>query len=263
MAKCAECPEAGLPEWIMSYADMITILMAFFVVMYSMAGSQKDNAREEAVLKSLRDQFGPNWNKLSAMGPGPYVPFASKGGGNASKPMGKGEARESHGDHARVHTLRPGEQTVVGGAVYFADGESALTAAQRKQLEITASEVSGKPQRIEIRGHTSRGPLPKNSPYRDNWDLAYARCRTAMEELVKSGVDPERIRLGVAADNEPKTNTADGMIASQAARVEVFLLSELASQDRTRAKGSAPGASMKPFAIPAPEPAQTTNDPKN
>ncbi len=59
--KC-ECEE-GLPEWIMSYADMITILMAFFVVMYSMAGSP-DKSKEEAIFKSLRDQFGaivPGW----------------------------------------------------------------------------------------------------------------------------------------------------------------------------------------------------------
>ena len=53
--------EEGLPEWIMSYADMITILMAFFVVMYSMAGS-KDEGKEEEVLDSLRIWLGKYTN---------------------------------------------------------------------------------------------------------------------------------------------------------------------------------------------------------
>ena len=57
MKKC-HCEE-GLAEWIMSYADMITILMAFFVVMYSMAGDKKENPKVEAVMGSLRNWLGP------------------------------------------------------------------------------------------------------------------------------------------------------------------------------------------------------------
>ena len=57
----------------MSYADMITILMAFFVVMYSMAGTP-DEAKEEAVFRSLREQFGPMIRGWQAMGHGPYDP---------------------------------------------------------------------------------------------------------------------------------------------------------------------------------------------
>ena len=65
--KC-ECEE-GIAEWVMSYADMITILMAFFVVMYSMAGTP-DEAKEEAVFRSLREQFGPMIRGWQAMGHG-------------------------------------------------------------------------------------------------------------------------------------------------------------------------------------------------
>ena len=47
----------GAPEWMVSYADMITILMSFFVVMFSMAGT-KDAKKEDPVMMSLRRQFG-------------------------------------------------------------------------------------------------------------------------------------------------------------------------------------------------------------
>src|SRR5208282_4385038 len=84
--KCHDCEE-GLPEWIMSYADMITILMAFFVVMYSMAGAPKDKKKEEAVMHALREQFGPKFPGLAALSPGVYsrtdsqwVKFSGAGG---------------------------------------------------------------------------------------------------------------------------------------------------------------------------------------
>ena len=52
--------EEGLADWVMSYADMITILMALFVVLYALAG-KKDAAKEHAVFESLREQFGTSF----------------------------------------------------------------------------------------------------------------------------------------------------------------------------------------------------------
>jgi chemotaxis protein MotB len=240
--KCPDCEE-GLPEWIMSYADMITILMAFFVVMYSMAGA-KDKDKEEAVMKSLHERFGPNMPGLAALGLGPYVRGdsavatlpATNGGKKNKKEKGKkrggSDARASQGDHRRVHTLRPGEQIAVGGILYFPEGGSELAKEQRKQLEVTAEELSGKPQRIEVRGHTSRQPLPHGAPYRDNWDLAYARCRNTMRQLVALGIDARRIRLGVAADNEPPAG-GDAVSRTSAGRVDVFLLDEVVAPATT------------------------------
>ena len=229
--KNCDCEE-GLPEWIMSYADMITILMAFFVVMYSMAGN-RDQAKEEAVLRSLREQFGPMLPSMAALGPGPYInrnsPLAKLAPvGKAMKsPKDKPGSSEtpSSGQHAKVHTLRPGEQAAIGGIIQFAEGSAELSPEQKQQIEIAAAEVGGKPQKIEIRGHTSRRPVPHGAPFRDNWDLAYQRCRAVMQYLVEHGIDAKRIRLGVAADNEPLASD-DTLAINQSSRVEVTILNE-------------------------------------
>ena len=59
-----EKPE-GAPEWMVSFADMITILMAFFVVMFSIASGDSNNDKrtkqQETVLESLQSRFGPKW----------------------------------------------------------------------------------------------------------------------------------------------------------------------------------------------------------
>jgi len=258
MADKCNCPEEGLPEWIMSYADMITILMAFFVVMYSMAGD-KNPSKQEAVFQSLHERFGPEWlQHLTGIGPGPYVPKDTpiagiktgnkqreKEGPKEKKQKGKLATPRSLGDHPRVHTLRPGEQAAVGGIIYFPEGSNELVGDSLEQLQIAAEEISGKPQRVEVRGHTSRRRPSKGSGYQDNWDLAYARAKSVMNQLVSLGIDSKRIVIGVSADNEPIGRGADPLALSRSARVEVFMLNEtveptsqtvIAPADQLRAK---------------------------
>jgi chemotaxis protein MotB len=249
--KC-NCPEEGLPEWIMSYADMITILMAFFVVMYSMAGTP-DKSKEEAIFKSPRDQFGTMMPGWLAMGRGTLVHKDSQflrnnGSGNSSqnnRNKGGSDKRAPQGDHSRVYTMRPGEQAASGGIVYFGDDSSELTKPQQRQLQLVAEELSGKPQKIEIRGHTSRRPLAGDAPFRDHWDLAYARCRHTMEYLESLGIDPKRFRISVAAENEPAPGGADAMNRGLNSRVEVFLLNEVVAGEGDTAP-PARGADDKP-----------------
>jgi chemotaxis protein MotB len=234
MSNCSECEE-GLPEWIMSYADMITILMAFFVVMYSMAPTGEVTAKQEAVLQSLREQFGPKWEGMAALGPGPYVQSTSplaqwdtagnseqgnrKKGGNTKKlrPI----------ENRQPNSLRPGDQPSVGGTIFFDDNSTLITSQQEKALRGAVNEIEGKALRLEVRGHTSRRLPSDGKHFRDNWDLAYERARNVMAYLVKAGIDPKRIRLAVAADNEPISKDVRSAEHSLAARVEIYMLNEL------------------------------------
>jgi chemotaxis protein MotB len=101
-----------------------------------------------------------------------------------------------------------------------------VTPQHQKQIQIAADEIGGKPQRIEIRGHTARRPVPVASEG-DKWDLAYRRCRNTMQRLVALGIDPRRIRLGVAADNEPLVDGDEPLPRSRSSRVEIFMLDEV------------------------------------
>ncbi len=114
--------------------------------------------------------------------------------------------------------------------MYFADDSSDLTKPQERQLQIVAEEMSGKPQKIEIRGHTSRRPISGEAPFRDHWDLAYSRCRHTMEYLVSLGLDPKRFRISVAAENEPAPGGVDALNRGLNSRVEAFLLNEVVAE---------------------------------
>src|SRR5271156_2659500 len=75
-----EKPE-GAPEWMVSYADMITIIMSFFVIMFALASGEAARGRksQQATIDSFQFRFGPRWK-----------PFMSWGGaaGNSNLPGG-------------------------------------------------------------------------------------------------------------------------------------------------------------------------------
>ena len=93
--------------------------------------------------------------------------------------------------------------------------------------------MRGKPQKIEVRGHTSmKHATHKTMDHEDNWALAFARCRKVYDFLVEHGrIKSRRIRLSSAGKTEPLYMN-EGIGAPEEnrqirnARVEVFMLDE-------------------------------------
>jgi len=221
--------EEGSPEWIVSYADMVTILMAFFVILYSMAGAQ-DKAQEEAMMRSLRLNLGPLKSMLS-----PLVSKKSKFAATASIPQGGeagGSARES--GPARVARVDPGDPSAAGGMLDFEGDTLDLSGDNEQLLTDLARLLAGKGQTIEVRGHASRRPLDAGSPYRDAWDLAFARCRKTMELLAAAGIERSRMRLCVSPLPPQTFAGEDAAPALRDARVEVFMLEEFSELSGAR-----------------------------
>lgn len=220
-------------DWIVTYGDMMSLLLTFFIMLVSMSEIREEE-RYQLMVEALRKRFGHDSSVVSMI-PGPTSPrnspvekLASMGRARRVDTMRGGDrVRAPVGQHPRVRAIRTADQRTLGCEIIFPEGEWELSEENRRVLRATAQELGGKPQKIEVRGHTSTLPLPKDSPFRTHWDLAYARCVGTMEYLVKLGIDPRRIRISVAADKEPKHISPDPLLRKQNPRVEVFMLDEL------------------------------------
>ncbi len=223
-----EPEDPGIPEWVVTFGDMMSLLLTFFIMLVSMS-EIKEEEKFQAMLESMRQQFGHEAS-MATMVPGEMTPrnsnlstLASMGRAKRQDIMrGGNPVKSPRGEHMRVQTIRPGKNATKGGVIFFEEGSAELSEQNKVRLKMVAQQIAGKPQKIEVRGHTSRKPTKQG----DHWGLSYERCYAVMQYLVETGIDPERIRLGAAAANEPIDEGFDVEHRKRNARVEVLMWDE-------------------------------------
>jgi chemotaxis protein MotB len=215
-----------VPDWFVSFADMMTLLMTFFIMIISFSETRHD-AYFTAVAEQLQQQFGKDLSRLNLDSSEILARHAgvAKGAGE-----GRSKREQLLGADARVRMIRPGEHTALGTVAFFDYGSAELTQEARRDIENAAIDFAGKPQKIEVRGHTSLHPAEKSNGSTDNLDLAYQRSRAVMQYLTDElEIDPQRIRLAVAGANEPLHLGIDPARMRENPRVELYLLEEVVS----------------------------------
>lgn len=236
---------AGVPEWVVTFGDMMSLLLTFFIMLFAMSEIKHEQKLQD-MIESMRRVFGYESAALS-MAPGKHQPrnssldkLASLGRAKRANIVKGGvPIRAPVGDRPRVNAVRPDGHPAIAGVVFFKDESDELTEDDQQALRAIVARLAGMPQRIEIRGHTSNRPLPADAPWRDHWDLAYARCRNVEQAMVGAGMDPQRIRLGVAAGNELKYRGTDPLLQEENPRVEVLLLAETVKDQSPQSENEA------------------------
>jgi len=214
--------------WKVAYADFVTAMMAFFMVMWLV--SQGGQKVKESVATYFRDPRG-SFETGGALLP-PVM-------GTLPAEVSAGTSDEDDQDKNRNGAAKPvpkvafatnrGERTRMGTIILFDEDTAEMSNEGRQKLDGLIPILAGKPHKIEIRGHALRRPPAPDSPYKDAWQLAYARCITTMNYLAEKGVPPERIRLSQAGPYEPFTIDSDPARVKFNSCVEIFLLAETTS----------------------------------
>lgn len=240
---------------MVSYADMITIMMAFFVVMYAMAPKRdKEEAQSprQRMMDSLYERFGPEFDPFGSLltEPRPSKHIHNGYGKLVGDPPRSDQKEKVTRMPAMVRIPGSGNYTRVGGMVRFQEGTTELADGQLERLDAMAREFAGKPQKVEVIGHASRRPLPAGSPYRDHFDLAYARARKTMEMLEKMGIDPQRMRVASAGSTEPLPPEPGANSLDQNSRVEAYIIDVFAWTPVGLA-ASSPDKPAAPIEMPA------------
>lgn len=242
----------GGGAWKVAYADFVTAMMAFFLVMWIVGQSKPV---KQAVAGYFRDPLGYSkkmtggsaslpTNKPGEL-PGPSIMPSTKpgsaGGGDdphMGKSTGHGSAakdddaatkkKESEQKQPSLFVIHSGNRRFMGTMIVFEEGSAKLDDLAKERLIPIIEELRGKPQKIEIRGHATRNPLSKENSGMDPWQLSYARCQSTMMFLLNNGIDPERIRLSQGGAYEPYTVQSDPTLQANNSRVEVYVLDEYA-----------------------------------
>ncbi|MDC0936043.1 flagellar motor protein MotB [Pirellulales bacterium] len=245
-----EEPEVGIPEWVVTFGDMMSLLLTFFIMLVSMS-ELKQEEKFMAMVEAFQQQFGQHRTD-AAIVPGDSRPrnsvhkeYVHSLGRSKRKHANEGgqDVEAIIGENEKVQIIRPGEDTSVGGVAFFDEDSVKLTEQSKRDLYLIIKQIQGKPQKVEIRGHTSRKPVDTKSGYNDHMDLAYARSRSTREFLVASGIESSRIRLSAAGASEPLYDGVDPERLKLNSRVQILMWDE-----RVQDLGGSDG----PATIPAP-----------
>lgn len=218
----------GGGAWKVAYADFVTAMMAFFMVMWLV--SQKPEVKEAVAL-----YFNDPWHtgesdEETANKPHPEAKgFKKKGTGYE-----KSNSKKADGPSAKkpkTLLMREAQRAGLGVSVQFPDFTVELNNDGIETLREFLPKIQGKPHKLEIRGHTSRRPLEDDSQISNLWQLSFMRCLATMKFLEEAGVDPKRMRLAQSAGYEPIYPEATAEALTFNSRVEIFVLNEMVPEE--------------------------------
>jgi chemotaxis protein MotB len=230
-----EEPPSGPADWVVTFGDLMALLLTFFILLFSMSELKSDK-QFQAMAEAMRKQFGYSLSARTRI-PGQRVPLHSRleRQGNEqwavqeNQQNARSKTRMKSPDRQPLWMTRAPEAAAYGTILVF-DGDSLeLTPRHKEQLHILAEELQGKPNKIEVRGHALGRPPDSQAADLDDWDLAFRRAQATAQFLIEQeGIDRRRFRLGVSGRNDPLYSSADPVLMSRNSRVEVYLLGELA-----------------------------------
>jgi chemotaxis protein MotB len=216
-------------RWLVSYADFITLLFAFFVVMYSLSTVNEGKYRvlSDSLVAAFRNvNINAQGQQLSAGAPAPAaVPALSQikpkpavAPVSAREEERRRQAREKMRDMAReiMNALHPlvkeGKVSVTEGlkgitveinaSVLFPLGDARLQPAAVKALRAVAEVVAPAGFPVTVEGHTD--PTPIATPqFPSNWELSGARASSVVRLFVDAGVAPQRLTATGYGEQRP------------------------------------------------------------
>ena len=242
-------PPENHERWMISYADFITLLFAFFVVMF--ASSQADKGRAQEVSESVKKALeGDSMKQALAILLGGTRSDVGKGNAMMRGPGGRNQApeekkelkaaelipslkvlsaelkKEIDAGQIQISMQPRGLVVSFNQAALFPSGEDVTSAEAYSALEKVAAAISKLPNPVRLEGHTDS--IPISTPrFRSNWELSAARSIAVMELLsAKFGVPKDRLSIAGYAETAPVAPNETEQGRARNRRVDIVILSE-------------------------------------
>lgn len=207
-------------RWMVSYADFVTLLFAFFVVMYSISsvneGKYKTLSNSIGVAFSDKTQSTTNDTEIIPVGESPTIvqpiPLDNPTSVEVEKRrelsdeiLKERRELEQVSDQfeqvlapfidTKLVSVKKNDYWIeleMNSEMLFLSGEAELSKTVIPVLSKVAEVIKSLPNAVNVEGHTDNIPIV-NVKFRSNWDLSSARATSVVHELMKDGITPARL----------------------------------------------------------------------
>ncbi len=176
-------------RWLLTYADLITLLLAFFIVMYSM--SSVDDKKFDQVTSALNGVLKGGKSLIEREGTIPSERRAGRGIihlGNLDMIRERIDQRFSRlqrRDEIETEITERGLVIHVLESALFAEGEAELQPRAQEVLDLIATELVGIPNHVRVEGHTDDRPI-QTLAYPTNWELSASRATRVVRYYIEN-----------------------------------------------------------------------------
>jgi chemotaxis protein MotB len=244
-------------RWLITYADMITLLMVLFIVLFAIG--QTDRAKFEELKAGLQDGFGTGSPSLLDTGGGLLQT------GTGIEQLRTEEASDALADRDSVRQAIAVDQatlqetaeaidaqlaaagvrgdvdlrvdrrglivTIVTDQVLFTPGSDQILPAGADILASVGGALAGLPNEITVEGHTDDLPISAGR-FPSNWELSTARATSVLRQLLATAaIDPARVGATGYADQRPIADNASAEGRAANRRVEIVVHAQVTSDE--------------------------------
>ena len=247
----------GAPGWIVTFADLATLLMSFFVLL--LAFSEMDVVKYKAVSGSMKDALGVKRDSTEITMPDgdPSEIAQINGSPDQSEDKGKGTAAEAQlikknlaeeiaEKRITLDEGNPGKLLIrLPEKGVFPSGSDELDRSYVPVLAKVRDTLATVEGSIFVAGHTDDIPI-ENKRFRSNWDLSAARAVSVVHVLLDGGkLASSRVVAQGYAESRPLVENKDKESRAQNRRVDIILVASKG--------GAAPAEQVDPVAEEQPE----------
>lgn len=240
----AEKKKGGeIPAWMATFADMMALMMTFFVLLYSF--SSVDETKYKLIVQSLAKGFGSTRTTMktpssAAIGPQSMTPssFRQQTGAKDQRGANTKDTRKLKKDvenklatdiaQGSVSVETTGNKVIIRfpEEIAFPPGTDEITDEIMPILQRVAEAISDSPGTIMVSGHTDDRPI-KTARIGSNWELSTKRAVSIIHRLEGLGiVEPNRLSATGYGDTQPiaPNDTAENRAKNR--RVEIAIIRE-------------------------------------
>ncbi|HHF98134.1 MAG TPA: flagellar motor protein MotB [Candidatus Aerophobetes bacterium] len=209
--------ESGDPVWLTTFADAMSLMLTFFVMIF--AATSLNKGKVEQALGSLRGALGVmEKTKPAIVSPTQIVRESEAIAGKIRYAVtSRGLSRE-----VRVEVVKGGVRVSLSSPILFDLGKANLKRDIFPLLDEIAALLREIPNEIVIEGHTDNLPI-HTERFPSNWELSSARAISVARYFIDKGIAPLRIGVVGYADSRPLFPNDTPEHRAKNRRVEIFI----------------------------------------
>ena len=228
----------GVPPWIITFADMVTLLMVFFILLFAIGNVEQEKWRD--IKESLREALGAD--SLEELGNRQGVDVVQQVQTQVDEKtvyavdeVGAMVNREMEdiiseveefvfknklSGEVRVSSDPRGAVITISDVVLFPPGSAEMTPQGRKTLRQVFDVLKQFQYNVKIEGHTDNTPI-HTLRYPSNWELSAFRASEVAHMMIDDGFPPERLSVEGFAEFRPKVPNTSAENRAINRRIEV------------------------------------------